>query len=155
MAGKMNFGFEIHGGRQIELDLADISLANDLVAKIGAWSSCISCGSCTAACPAGINFRKLHYKIRLTTLNWLDQVPASLKGQATNSGLSALNRLAPELSKKAKERLPVETDNCPSLHACFLCGKCQLVCPRGIPTRFLAIQIMKKTIGYAEDFPSV
>jgi len=155
MAGKKNFGFEIQGGRQIDLDLADTSLANELTEVIGAWSSCISCGSCTATCPAGINFRKLHYQIRLTTLNWLDQVPESLKGQATNSGLSALNRLAPELSKKAKERLPVETDNYPSLRSCLLCGKCQLVCPRGIPTRYLAIQIMQKTRHHAEGIPSV
>jgi Na+-translocating ferredoxin:NAD+ oxidoreductase RnfC subunit len=28
------------------------------------------------------------------------------------------------------------------LEKCYLCGKCQLVCPRGIPTRFVIMQVM-------------
>lgn len=65
MTGRKNFGFGIHGGRQIDLDLADTSLARELSGIVPAWNTCINCGSCTATCPAGINFRKLHYGIRM------------------------------------------------------------------------------------------
>jgi ferredoxin len=65
MAGKIDFGFEIQGGRQIDLDQTDNTLTNELSEVCGAWNSCISCGSCTATCPAGISFREIHYRIRL------------------------------------------------------------------------------------------
>lgn len=119
-----NFGFETHLCRQIDLDRVDSALANELARVVNAWSACINCGSCAATCPAGqngdLNFRKLHYKIRLG--------------------------------------LPVEKENYLSLQSCLLCGKCQLVCPRGIPTRYLAIQIMQMTNPIphvAEGIPSV
>lgn len=122
MAKKKDFGFEIHGGRQIDLDLTPAALAGELVQAVGAWSACISCGSCAATCLAGqnggFNFRKLHYRIRQI------QDSPTLQDLAT-------------------------------LKSCLLCGKCQLVCPRGIPTRYLAIQIMQKTKAYAEGIPSV
>lgn len=122
MGLKKNFGFDIHSGRQIDLDRVDKALADELSELVGAWSACINCGSCVATCPAAqngmYNFRMLHYQIRqsleLTTLE--------------------------ELS---------------TLRGCLLCGKCQLVCPRGIPTRYLAIQIMQKTRQHAEGIPSV
>ncbi|MDD4644823.1 MAG: 4Fe-4S dicluster domain-containing protein [Bacteroidales bacterium] len=122
MAGKRNFGFEIQGGgRQIDLDHADTSLASELKDAIKAWSACINCGSCAATCPSGqnggLNFRKLHYQMRLE--------------------LPTLQEVA-------------------TLQSCLLCGKCPLVCPRGIPTRYLSIQIMQKTKHYVrENIPSV
>ena len=132
MTGKKNFGFETHSGRQIDLDHTGHSLTDELDGVVGAWRACINCGSCTATCPAGFNFRKIHYQIKLST--HLLELPT-------------LKRLTTELST-----LPLELA---TLKSCFLCGKCQLVCPRGIPTRYLAIQITQKTKQYAEDIPSV
>jgi ferredoxin len=66
MAGKRNFGFNIQAGRQIDHDHAETLLTGELDSAVSAWRACISCGSCTATCPAGINFRKLHYQIRLS-----------------------------------------------------------------------------------------
>lgn len=132
MVAKRNFGFEMHAGRQIDLDVAGNSLATELSEAVKAWNSCISCGSCTAVCPAGINFRKLHYAIRL---------------------LSGLPR--PEHSTVPDIDTDVSSQAMTTLNSCFLCGRCQLVCPRGIPTRYLAIQIMQKTKNYAEGIPSV
>lgn len=65
MVGKKNFGFETCAGRQIDLDHTVHSLATELAEAVSAWSACINCGSCVATCPAGINFRKMHYQIRL------------------------------------------------------------------------------------------
>ncbi len=125
MAGKKNFGFEIQTGRQIDLDRVDTSFADELMDAVNAWSACINCGSCAATCTAGqnggLNFRQLHYKIRRYI------------AETDNS----------QSFPKENDRL--ETDNLLSLRNCFLCGKCQLVCPRGIPTRYLAIQIMQRT----------
>ncbi|MCX6223650.1 MAG: 4Fe-4S dicluster domain-containing protein [Bacteroidia bacterium] len=135
MTGKKNFGFEMLSGRQIDLDLAGNSLATELFKAVKAWNSCISCGSCTAVCPAGINFRKLHYQIRMAVETDMVETDISV---STGSGV-----------------MQVGADNYLSLQSCFMCGKCQLVCPRGIPTRYLAIQIMQKTRQYAEGIPSV
>ncbi|TSA34268.1 MAG: 4Fe-4S dicluster domain-containing protein [Porphyromonadaceae bacterium] len=82
MAGKKNFGFERHAGRQIDLDHADNSLATELAEVVSAWSACISCGSCAATCPAGqnvgFNFRRLHYKIKLSLEVETDNYPSLL-----------------------------------------------------------------------------
>ncbi len=63
------FGFEVAGGRRIDLDQADTVLAGELMEAVEAWRSCISCGACAATCPAGqnsgFNFRRLHYDIRM------------------------------------------------------------------------------------------
>ncbi|MFA6482477.1 MAG: 4Fe-4S dicluster domain-containing protein [Bacteroidales bacterium] len=140
MGLKKNFGFDIHSGRQIDLDRVDKALADELSELVGAWSACINCGSCVATCPAAqngmYNFRMLHYQIRMRVETDYD----------------------PSLPYIMQRR--VETDNnlsLPyiSLEHCLLCGKCQLVCPRGIPTRYLAIQIMQKTRQHAEGIPSV
>jgi len=66
MAGKKNFGFGMNTGRQIDLDHADTLLATELDEVVGEWRACINCGSCAATCPAGINFRKIHYRIRMS-----------------------------------------------------------------------------------------
>ncbi|MFA5816727.1 MAG: hypothetical protein WC865_14025 [Bacteroidales bacterium] len=80
MVGKKNFGFEMHAGRQIDLDHADTSLACELAEAVGAWSACISCGSCAATCPAGqnggLNFRRLHYQIKLSLEVETDNYPS-------------------------------------------------------------------------------
>jgi Na+-translocating ferredoxin:NAD+ oxidoreductase RnfC subunit len=78
MADKKYFGFEMHAGRQIDLDHADTSLASELADAVSAWSSCISCGSCSATCPAGLNFRRLHYQIKLSLEVETDNYPSLL-----------------------------------------------------------------------------
>jgi succinate dehydrogenase/fumarate reductase-like Fe-S protein len=132
MGDKKDFGFGIQAGRQIDLDGAGSDLSRELSAAVSAWDSCINCGSCAATCPSGqnggLNFRQIHYRIRMLTDSILER-----KGGAL---LPAADRLR-------------------AIQSCFLCGKCQLVCPRGIPTRYLAIQIMQHLKGYAENIPSL
>jgi len=132
MDHKRDFGFGIQAGRQIDLDQTGSALSRELSAAISASDSCINCGSCAATCPSGqnggLNFRQIHYQIRMSSDNKPER-----KGGA----------------------LPQETDRFRAIQTCFLCGKCQLVCPRGIPTRYLAIQIMQHVKGYAENIPSL
>jgi heterodisulfide reductase subunit C len=137
MAGKKNFGFDIQTGRQIDLDRIDTSFADEWMEAVNAWSACINCGSCVATCTAGqnggLNFRQLHYKIR----RYIVETDHDLS-------LQPENRLSHQVA---------ETDHDLSLRNCFLCGKCQLVCPRGIPTRYLAIQIMQRTKHLKHNAP--
>lgn len=60
-----------------------------------------------------------------------------------------------QLHYSIRMRLPVGKEKYLSLQQCLLCGKCQLVCPRGIPTRYLAIRIMKNHQKHAEGIPSL
>ena len=62
------FGFTINAGRAIDLDSADTSIADEVMARVPSWSLCIGCGGCTATCTAGAfteyNFRRLHLSVR-------------------------------------------------------------------------------------------
>jgi ferredoxin len=76
---KSKFGFEIKEGRQIDLDTVDSRMAADIAETVSSWKACINCGSCSATCPGGVNFRMVH--LNLSTL-----------GQLTNLGsLTSLN----------------------------------------------------------------
>jgi ferredoxin len=66
MTGKKNFGFDVHGGHQIDLDRADAAFSQEIGGVIPAWNACINCGSCSATCPAGVNFRRVHYQIKIS-----------------------------------------------------------------------------------------
>lgn len=135
MAGK-DFGFATKAGRQIDLDQLDTTLADKIALAVNSWRACISCGSCTATCPAGVKFH-----LQLPTLNRTAQL-----GTASCLELATLSD---------------GTDFClelATLKSCLLCGKCQLVCPRGIPTRYVSIQIMQKfksNSHVAKGIPSV
>jgi len=137
MADKKDFGFKILSGRQVDMDAADDSFALELDAAVSAWRACINCGSCAATCPSGqnggLNFRRLHYNIRMSVADADRMAGGNYPSQR-------------KVYKDAISSL---------LTTCMLCGKCQLVCPRGIPTRYLSIQIMQKIRRYAEDIPSV
>jgi ferredoxin len=153
MLVKKNFGFETQAGRRIDLDGTDNALAVEIDRTVSGWKACISCGSCTATCPAGINFRKFHYHVKLSTT---ELTPRSISNHNLSAQvLTTLNSLPPQLSINDEGKLPLNDEGKLPLYSCFLCGKCQLVCPRGIPTRYLAIQIIEKTKHYAEGIPSV
>ncbi len=102
------FGFTINAGRTIDLDSADTSIADEVMARVPSWSLCIGCGGCTATCTAGAfteyNFRRLHLSVRRGEV-------VGLRGR---------------------------------LSACMLCGKCRLLCPRGINTRGVVMLIKRK-----------
>ena len=76
MVNRKNFGFETLAGRQIDLDSAETSLAADLADSVSSWSACINCGSCSATCPGGVNFRRLHYRIRMSLAVETDNYPS-------------------------------------------------------------------------------
>ena len=103
------WGYNIHSGRQIDLNKNNRSLAVYLEENELSFRLCISCGACTATCSSGsftgLNFRKLILQIR--------------RG----------------LDKTAYAQI----------NQCMLCGKCQLVCPRGVNTRHL-IDLIKTVI---------
>jgi heterodisulfide reductase subunit C len=139
MAGK-DFGFATKAGRQIDLDQLDTTLADKIALAVNSWRACISCGSCTATCPAGVKFH-----LQLPTLNRAFQL-----GTDFFLELPTLNR-AFQLGTASCLELA-------TLKSCLLCGKCQLVCPRGIPTRYVSIQIMQKfksNSHVAKGIPSV
>ncbi|MFH0760150.1 MAG: 4Fe-4S dicluster domain-containing protein [Bacteroidota bacterium] len=76
---KSKFGFEIKEGRHIDLDTVDTRMAEDIVEAVGSWKACINCGSCSATCPGGVNFRAIH--LMLSTLGEM----------ITSDGMASLN----------------------------------------------------------------
>jgi len=114
----VNFGFQINQGRTINLDV-DRVLLKQLEESVGSFRRCIRCGACTATCSAAqftdFNIRKIHTTFR--------------------AGLYDIEMLrATPLQFNELENI---------LNPCMLCGKCTLVCPRGVNLRSLVINIRK------------
>jgi heterodisulfide reductase subunit C len=74
MAG---FGFNIHKDSQIDLNKADLRIAEYVLAQEPTFGICMACGSCTATCSAGhftdINFRKMQADLKLGILKGLKE----------------------------------------------------------------------------------
>ena len=108
-----NFGFKISTPRSIDLDNADLSLYHSLVETVPSYRYCIGCGGCTATCSAG----------QFTDFNIRKAHFLFSRGQYDKLSVNML----PEVD----------------LNKCMLCGKCTLVCPRGVNTRGLILQMRK------------
>ena len=63
-----DFGFTINKDRQIDMDTADMRVAEYVVTHEPSFNICIACGTCTATCSAGVftdmNLRKLFTLIK-------------------------------------------------------------------------------------------
>ena len=107
------FGFKISTTRSIDLDGANRTLSDRLMEAVPSYRYCIGCGGCTATCSAG---QFTDFNIRKTHFLFSRR----------------------QYDKLSKEMLP-EAD----LNKCMLCGKCSLVCPRGVNTRGLILEMRK------------
>ncbi len=102
-----NFGFKISQSSTINLDTIDLTRFRQLCLIEPDALRCISCGSCSASCPA-----------------------AEFSGMSIRKVLLFLQR------GKEKEAFRI-------MNNCMLCGKCTMVCPRGINTRHLILTISR------------
>lgn len=93
------------------MDNGDRMLYDELVATVPSYRYCIGCGGCTATCSAG---QFTDFNIRKTHFLFSRR----------------------QYDKLSTELLP-EAD----LNKCMLCGKCSLVCPRGVNTRGLIVEM--------------
>lgn len=113
----IDFGYKIATPRTIDLDNSDGSMSVQLLEAVPSYRYCIGCGGCTATCSAGqftdFNIRKAHFFFS--------------------------RRQYDKLSNAGDEGGMPEVD----LSKCMLCGKCTLVCPRGVNTRGLIVQMRK------------
>jgi len=100
------FGFSIHEDLMIDQDIQS-PIWDAVLEKVPSVSTCISCGTCTAAC---------------------------ISSDHTGWGFRKLLVLLKNAKYKQLEK---------ALEYCQFCGKCSMVCPRGINTR-KAILEMKK-----------
>ena len=107
------FGFKISTTRSIDLDGADRTLSDLLLEAVSSYRYCIGCGGCTATCSAG---QFTDFNIRKTHFLFSRR----------------------QYDKLSTDMLP-EAD----LNKCMLCGKCSLVCPRGVNTRGLILEMRK------------
>ena len=109
----INFGYKISTPRSIDLDSADSRLYCQLVEAVPSYRYCIGCGGCTATCSAG---------------------------QFTDFNIRKAHFL---FSRRQYDKLASDTFADTDLNKCMLCGKCSLVCPRGVNTRGLILQMRK------------
>ncbi len=108
-----NFGFRISTPRSIDLDNVDNAPVNRLLEAVPSYRYCIGCGGCTATCSAG---------------------------QFTDFNIRKTHFL---FSRRQYDRLRKEVPTENDLNRCMLCGKCSLVCPRGVNTRGLIVEMRK------------
>ena len=106
------FGYTLNPSSRIDLDNADKETFASLVQMEPDARKCMACGSCTASCTA-------------------TSASDSLRNTATTSVRSAILALQNGKPEHALE----------CLKRCLLCGKCTMVCPRGINTRHLILAI--------------
>lgn len=69
----IDFGFTIHDDYTIDLDKADMTLANEVLLHEPSLHKCMQCGGCSGSCTAAAftdyNFRKLHLLLRRGDIN--------------------------------------------------------------------------------------
>lgn len=111
------FGFQISTARSIDLDRADAKFRQRLLEAVPSYRYCIGCGGCTATCSAGAF---TDFNIRKTHFLF-------------SRG---------EVDKLSPTPMP-DVD----LNKCMLCGKCTLVCPRGVNTRGLIMQMRQLLVN--------
>jgi len=70
-----NFGYRISVTRSIDMDIADLSVADRVLGLEHTFRLCISCGGCTSTCTAGnfteFNIRKINLLLRRGQLQTL------------------------------------------------------------------------------------
>jgi heterodisulfide reductase subunit B len=70
------FGYKISKTRAINLDDADLTIADAILKQESTFRLCISCGGCTSTCTAGnfteFNIRKTNLLLRRGQLDGLD-----------------------------------------------------------------------------------
>ena len=103
----IDFGYSITKSNRLDLDKADVSLAQKIISQDKSFLQCIGCGTCTAGCTAGQFTPHHHRRIQIQVRN----------GQTEG--------LADTMKK------------------CMLCGKCQMLCPRGINLRSVWVKLIR------------
>ena len=123
------FGFKLSASSTIDLDKMDRSKFEQLCSMEPDARRCMACGSCSATCTA-----------------------APFSGMSVRKVLLCLQRGREDEAIKLLLCLQrgKEDEAIKMLSACMLCGKCTMVCPRGINTRHLILCI-SRIYGKKED----
>lgn len=113
----IDFGFGLSKSSTVRLDEVDLTLYRELEKLEPDVRICMGCGSCSATCTA-----------------------APWSGMSVRKVILALQRVEPQRTPSAVGALQnIEK----MLSACMLCGKCSMVCPRGINTRYLILSLCR------------
>ena len=103
----IDFGYSITKSNRLDLDKADVSLAQKIISQDKSFLQGIGCGTCTAGCTAG----------QFTPHN-----PRRIQIQVRNGQTEGL---------------------ADTMKKCMLCGKCQMLCPRGINLRSVWVKLIR------------
>ena len=130
----IDFGFGLSKSSTVRLDEVDLTLYRELEKLEPDVRICMGCGSCSATCTAapwsGMSVRKVILALQRVepqrTMSPPEHVIHVLCApEGTPSAVGALQNIEKMLS------------------ACMLCGKCSMVCPRGINTRHLILSLCR------------
>ena len=118
----------------VRLDETDLSLYKKLESIEPGVRICMACGSCTSTCTAGpwsgMSVRKVILELQRIPAKRLDLRRETPPGPI-------------KLGKRVPEESLSEGQIAKMLSACMLCGKCTMVCPRGINTRHLILSLCR------------
>ena len=113
----VDFGFGLVPSSRINLDLFDKARYEELASVEPDVRKCMSCGSCTAVCTPGETSAHRRPVSKYSATSLREAIECIHNGQPDK----ALGMLK----------------------SCQFCGKCTMVCPRGINTRHLILSINK------------
>lgn len=114
-----DFGFKISTPRSIDLDSTDQNRYRKLLDTVPSYHYCIGCGGCSATCTAA---------------------------QFTDFNIRKAHTM---FSRGQYDQLAHNASSDTNLDKCMLCGKCTLICPRGVNTRGIILQ-MRQLLASAD-----
>ena len=131
------FGYTINPSSRIDLDNADKEAFARLVQMEPDARKCMACGSCTATCTATNASGNFYSCNEGSTHSTMHSCTTSTPTAFTAGSFSPTSLRSAILAlQNGKPQQALE-----SLKKCLLCGKCTMVCPRGINTRHLILAI--------------
>ncbi|MBO4454997.1 MAG: 4Fe-4S dicluster domain-containing protein [Bacteroidales bacterium] len=140
----IDFGFSLSRSSAVQLDEVDLGLYKELERLEPDVRICMECGSCSATCTAGpwsgMSVRKVIHSLQRTqsVSSPAPKNEAEWAQEKTHSGSKNEAEWAQEKAHSA-ELAKIEK----MLKGCMLCGKCSMVCPRGINTRHLILSLSR------------
>ena len=142
------FGYTLNPSSRIDLDNADKETFARLVQMEPDARKCMACGSCTATCTATNASGNIYSCNEGSTHSTMHSCSTSTSTSTTSTSTSTPTAFtAGAFSPTSLRSAILALQNgkpeqaLESLKRCLLCGKCTMVCPRGINTRHLILAI--------------
>lgn len=129
-----DFGFGLSPSAAVNLDKVDLGKFERLHEMEPHVYKCMACGACAASCPAA----------ELSAMAGGSESAGARVSYGPATGMSLRKVILCLQRGREKEAVAM-------VRSCMLCGKCAMVCPRGISTRHLILSICRIYEEYSHE----